>query len=50
MDAETVMLELSREEAEVLIGVLAAERHNEEAEAVCESIKRRLDGELAKLG
>ena len=50
MDQETVTLELSREEAEVLIGVLAAERHNEEAEAVCEAIKRRLDAELAKLG
>jgi len=48
MNEETVTLELSREEAEVLVGVLAAERHNEEAEAICDSIKRRLDAELAK--
>lgn len=47
---ETVTLELSKEDAEVLVGVLAAERHNQDAEAVCESIRRRLDEELAKLG
>lgn len=50
MDPDTLTLELSKEEAEVLLGVLAAERHNEEAEAVCEAIRRRLDEELAKVG
>jgi hypothetical protein len=48
MDA-MVNLELSKEEAEVLLGVLAAERHNEEAEAVCEAVRRRLDEQLASL-
>jgi len=50
MDPDTLTLELSKEEAEVLLGVLAAERHNEEAEAVCDAIRRRLDEELAKVG
>jgi len=50
MEEQTVSLELSKEEAEVLLGVLPAERHNAEAEAVCDSIRRRLDEELAKLG
>lgn len=50
MDPDKLTLELSKEEAEVLLGVLAAERHNQEAEAVCEAIRRRLDEELAKVG
>jgi hypothetical protein len=45
---DTITLELSRKDAEVLLGVLAAERHNEEAEAVCDSIRQLLDEELAK--
>lgn len=45
--SENLVLELSRDEAEVLLGVLAAERHNAEAEAVCEAIRLRLDAILA---
>lgn len=48
MADETITLELSKEEAEVLLGILASERHNQQAEAVCESIRRRLDEELGK--
>jgi hypothetical protein len=50
MDPDTVTLELSKEEAEVLLGVLAAERQNKEAEAVCDAIRHRLDEELRKVG
>lgn len=50
MAEETITLELGRADAEVLLGVLAAERHNAEAEAVCEAIRRQLDEKLAEVG
>ena len=47
MTEAEITLHLSRADAEVLLGVLAAERHNPEADAVCASIRQQLDDELA---
>lgn len=46
MHSDVITLTISKADAEVLLGVLAAERHNEEAEAVCEAIRRQLDERL----
>ncbi len=46
MTEPTITLTLSKSDAEVLLGVLAAERHNPEAESVCEAVRRQLDEEL----
>ncbi len=46
----TINLTLSRADAEVLLGVLSAERYNAEVEAVCESVRRQLDEKLAESG
>lgn len=48
--ADTITLELERSEAEVLLGVLSSERHNAEAEEVCESVRRQIDEKLAEVG
>jgi hypothetical protein len=50
MADDQVTLTMSRAEAEVLLGVLASERHNEEAESVCDSLRRQLDEKLAETG
>jgi hypothetical protein len=47
---ETITLTMSRSDAEVLLGVLAAERHNPEADAVCQTLRVRLDQELSEAG
>lgn len=43
MTEQTITLTLSKPDAEVLLGVLAAERYNPEAEAVCDAVRRQLD-------
>jgi len=48
--ASTITLQLDRADAEVLLGVLTSERHNPEAEEVCESIRRQIDEKLAEAG
>lgn len=48
MQNDEITLKLSRSDAEVMIGVLAAERHNRDAEEVCEAIRKQLDEQLAK--
>lgn len=48
--ADTITLELGRADAEVLLGVLSSERHNAEAEEVCESVRRQIDEKLAEVG
>ncbi|MFN8218448.1 MAG: hypothetical protein U0R71_17805 [Solirubrobacterales bacterium] len=48
MSDDTITLELPRADAEVLLGVLAAERHNPDAEAVCAAIREQLDAKLAE--
>jgi hypothetical protein len=50
MSEETITLELARADAEVLLGVLASERHNPEAEEVCDAIRQQLDAKLAETG
>jgi hypothetical protein len=48
MQNDEITLKLSRSDAEVMLGVLAAERHNRDAEEVCEAIRKQLDEQLAK--
>jgi hypothetical protein len=50
MNAETITLTMSRPDAEVLLGVLAAERHNPDVDAVCDGLRRQLDEQLAEAG
>jgi hypothetical protein len=47
MPDEQVTLSMSRADAEVLLGVLSAERYNPEVEAVCDALRRQLDEKLA---
>jgi hypothetical protein len=46
MSEQTIELTISRSEAEVLLGVLAAERHNEEAQSVCDAVREQIDQKL----
>ncbi|HEX5989831.1 MAG TPA: hypothetical protein VFY75_06455 [Solirubrobacterales bacterium] len=50
MSEQTITLEIGKTDAEVLLGVLASERHNPDAEEVCESIRRQIDEKLAQVG
>lgn len=45
--SEEITITLSKPDAEVLLGVLAAERHNAEVEAVCEALRKQIDEKLA---
>ena len=45
--AKEIVLTLSRADAEVLLGVLSAERYNADTEAVCDAVRRQLDEKLA---
>lgn len=46
----TITLTLEKADAEVLLGVLSAERYNAETEAVCDAVRMQLDEKLAELG
>lgn len=48
MPDNEITLKMSKADAEILVGVLSAERHNEDAEAVCDAIRKELDEQLAK--
>lgn len=48
--ASTITLSLDKADAEVLLGVLAAERHNPETQAVCDALRQQLDEKLAEAG
>ncbi len=50
MSDQTITLTLSKADAEVLLGVVSAERYNAEVESVCEAVRRQLDERLAELG
>jgi hypothetical protein len=50
MSKQTVTLEMSKADAEVLLGVLASERHNPDVEAVCDALRTQLDEKLAAMG
>ncbi|HEX2708017.1 MAG TPA: hypothetical protein VHM66_08440 [Solirubrobacterales bacterium] len=39
----TITLTLSRPDAEVLLGVLSAERYNPGVEAVCDAVREQID-------
>lgn len=49
MTEQTITLEMSKADAEVLLGVLAAERHNPEVDTICDTLRRQLDEKLADL-
>lgn len=48
MNDTTITLTMSRPDAEVLLGLLAAERHNPDVDAVCASLREQLDEKLAE--
>jgi hypothetical protein len=50
MADETVTLKLGHEDAEVLLGVLLAERHNDVAQRVCDDVARQLEEQLNPAG
>ena len=50
MAADAITLTLSKEDAEVLLGVLSSERYNADVEAVCTEVRKQLDEKLAELG
>jgi hypothetical protein len=47
MSETTITLTMSKPDAEVLLGVLAAERHNPDVEEVCDALRKQLDEQLA---
>ncbi|MGB7587982.1 MAG: hypothetical protein WBM00_04665 [Solirubrobacterales bacterium] len=49
MSERRITLEMSKADAEVLLGVLASERHNPDVESVCDSLRQQLDEKLADL-
>jgi hypothetical protein len=50
MTDPTITLTISKADAEVLLGVLSSERHNADAEAVCDAVREQLDQKLAEVG
>jgi len=50
MNDPTINLNLSKADAEVLLGVLSSERYNPDVEAVCNAVREQLDAKLAELG
>jgi hypothetical protein len=50
MNEQSITLTMSKPDAEVLLGVLSAERHNADVEAVCDALRTQLDERLAELG
>ncbi len=48
MTEPTIVLTLSKTDAEVLLGVLASERHNPEVDAVCDALREQIDRALAE--
>ena len=46
MTEETITLTMSKADAEVLLGVLSAERYNVEVRGGCDAIRRQLDERL----
>jgi hypothetical protein len=50
MPEQSITLTISKSDAEVLLGVLAAERYNAEAESVCDSVREQIDEKLKAAG
>lgn len=47
MAEEMITVKLTHSDAEVLLGVLSAERHNPDSQAVCDKVREQLDTQLA---
>lgn len=47
MAEQKITVTLTHEDAENLLGVLSAERHNAESQAVCDAVRKQLDEQLA---
>lgn len=47
MTEQTITVTLSESDAEILLGVVSAERHNPESQAVCDAVRKQLDEQLA---
>ncbi len=50
MSEQSITLTMSKPDAEVLLGVLSAERYNADVEAVCDALRKQLDEKLAESG
>jgi diacylglycerol kinase len=50
MQDTAITLTMSKADAEVLLGVLSAERYNSEVESVCDSLRKQLDEKLSNTG
>ena len=48
MAEQNIIVTLTHSDAEVLLGVLSAERHNPDSQAVCDKVRRKLDEQLAE--
>ena len=46
MTEQSITLVLSRQSAEILLGVLASERYNPDVQAVCDELRADLDRQL----
>ena len=46
MNEQTITLSISRQDAEVLLGVLASERYNPDVQAVCDQLRAEIDRQL----
>lgn len=46
MAEQTITVTLTHSDAEVLLGVLSAERHNPDSQAVCDEVRKQLDAQL----
>ena len=46
MAEETITVKLTHADAEILLGVVSAERHNPDSQAVCDKVRRQLDSQL----
>jgi hypothetical protein len=47
MAEETITVTLTHSDAEVLLGVLSAERYNADSQEVCDKVRQQLDAQLA---
>ena len=47
MATQEITITLSHPDAEILLGVLSAERYNAETQAVCDAVRKQLDEQLA---
>jgi len=50
MAEQKITVTLTHSDAEVLLGVLSAGRHNPDSQAVCDMVRKQLDEQLADAG